>query len=512
MNTSEPPPLPQPHAVATPSPREPFAPVLLGVVAFTLLADFVLWGHTPGVSFAIFCAMIPALIAAFCAPARWSRRAWIALALFGPACVQAAVEICFTNVVVLVLLTLVLVGEMWFAALPAGWARWWEACVAFLKALGRWMWLIEEAGAQPVFRAERAGRAGTGFLRFLRVAVPAGLVGLVFTIVLANGNAVFGDLLSRIGNGFVHWLEHLDFSLGRFFFWWVIATFALVLCRPATAPREPRVLTRTPGLWTSSDLTTARWQSYATLGVVNVLFCIVNTIDAGLLWHRGKIPETVNAFDFIHEGANSLITATVLAGLVLVAIFQQAREVSGRRGVQVLALVWIAQNLVLLSSVVLRLRLYIDYSHLHTAKRIHLGCFLALVTLGFVFLVLHVVRGPDLRRLLWRNTAAVFVLFYSLQFINTTGIAAQWNLNAFAAGNGLDMAYLLQQGENAWPQLVQAAQSERTLSEVIRAREEVRKLAEQEKKRLAGQDWREVQTRRDASARRVIAAAQTMER
>lgn len=506
MSPTTPPPLP------APCPPEPLLPTLAATALATFAGDFLLWPADPGISLAIFVAVITALLLAHRASRGCSPRAWFAAALLLGAGVQAAFEICLTNVAVLVVLLLVLIGETTFPQLAAGWARWWEAIVTMCAAPARWFWLFGAMAERPALSADKTARAGDGLVRLLRIVAPALALAVIFTVVLGQGNAIFSQLIARTWTGFSDWLLSFDFTVARVLFWLLLATFALAIFRPANAPNEPRTFSRLPEAWIRPDVAVARWQSLSILAVLNAIFFAVNTIDVLYLWRAGGISESVNAFDYIHEGTNALITATVLSAIVLTAIFQQEPEVSRARGLRWLSHAWVVQNLVLLAGVCLRWKFYLDTTLTLTPKRIHLACFLALVALGFVFLTLHIQRGPDLRRLLWRNTVATFTLFYVLQFLNTTGMAAHWNVTQWESipGRGLDLAYLGRQGGNAWPALVRVARSDSGTRIVEEARESVRKHAAAGRVRLDRQNWRERQLRRDRYAGEMIAAAEAL--
>ncbi len=481
-------------------------PTVCAVAAATLLGDFLMWQAMPGLGLAIFLATLAAIFSAHRLATGMSLRAWLGAALLLGACVQTAIEFCLTNAIVVFVLLLVLLGEGSYPQLAGGWARWWEAFVSMCAAPARWIWLARSVSEQPSHPGARAA----ALPRLLRIVAPAALLAALFTVVLGKGNAIFGNFLSHALDRTWQWVLRFDFSPARAVFWLILATLALAYFRPRDAAKKPRFFARVPGVWQRRDATVARWQSYCALGALNALFFIVNTIDVVFLWHRGGVPAGVDLKAYLHEGTHSVIAATVLSAIVLGVLFQQAGEVSRGRGLRVLAQVWIAQNLVLLAGACLRWRLYLEATGLLTAKRIHLVCFLGLVALGFVFLVLHIERGPDLRRLLWRNAVATFALFYALQFINTTGLAAHRNVSAWqrADGHGLDVQYLGEQGENAWPALLRVAQQGGPdEGHAGTARMRLRQIAEQEQARLAKEDWREIQFRRDVHARAVISAA-----
>ena len=467
---------------------------MAGVV---VAGDFLAWNVAPGLGYALFLLGLGALIVAL--GARTSR-AWFAGALFFATAVQASIDLCLTNFCVTLILLAVLLGETRFGSLPAGWARWLEGLFAWMRAPGRWFWLAKE-GSQA-----RVRWSWFSLGQSLAIIMPAMLLTGLFTVVLANGNVVLADGFWHSISHFFEWLFQFDFSPLRMLFWLLLATAALVVAQAPPAPASPRFLARPPGIWVRKNVGVGLWQSALVLVSLNALFFLVNTIDALFLWRHGTLPATVNPYDFIHEGTNSLITATVLSAIVLSVMFQQQPEISRRPFLRVLGHLWIVQNLVLLASVALRLKLYVDYAHLLTAKRIHLGCFLALVALGFGFLALHLERGPDLRRLLLRNMVSAFVLLFTIQFVNTTGLSAGWNVQRFLDDRdwGIDLTYLDTQGYDAWPALCRLAAAPGEDPSTRHARALVAQRSADARDWRAKIDWRARQWRRDAFARELI--------
>lgn len=497
-----------PAAPATVRPLEPVNAALISAAFVVVAGDFLLWQHSFGLGLAVFTLLLGIVMLS---RGNRTRRTWVAAGLLGACCVQAAIDLCLTNTVVTLILLGVLLGESSYPSLAAGWARWWEGVLAWLGAPGRWFWLASQVShpARQGNRNDQGLQMAAG--RLWTIAAPAiGLV-LVFAIVLASGNAVLSDSFGRLGRSLGEWISNLEFSVSRMFFWGLLATIGLVAGRPLLAQKAPRKFAEL-GTWNRPDVAVGFWQSVVILGALNALFLCVNTIDAVFLWMHGSLPAGVEPRTFIHEGTNSLITATVLSAIVLSVLFQQQPEISRHRGVRILGHLWIAQNLMLLVGVAQRLNLYYEFSHLLTAKRIHLACFLGLVALGFFFLVLHLERGPNLRRLLWRNAVSAFVLLYTLQFFNTTGLAAAWNLHRWEQRPewGMSHEYLRVQGFDAWPSLIRLAQSTNGSAVVSEARKSVAEFAAVERERLVSLDWRERQFRREAFARDLVRAAETV--
>jgi len=240
---------------------------------------------------------------------------------------------------------------------------------------------------------------------------------------------------------------------------------------------------------------------------VNALFFAANTTDAIYLWRQAGLPTGVNASRYLHEGVYALIAAVVLAAGLLAALFHQSENVSRNPLLRGLAVAWIAQNLVLIGGVMRRLQLYID-AYQFSELRVYVGCFLLLVTVGFLLLAGHVWRGLNLGRLLLQNAAATVFLFFVLQFSDVGTWVAHQNVARWKADpqRSLDLDYLVALGSRGWPALDELAGDPRQTSVRDRAREILRGMAVRERERSLTRDWRATQTRRDQRAASLIHA------
>ena len=484
-------------------------PTLLAVGALTVLGDFLLWDHEPGLSLAIYIVAVASLMLLRHGRTSLKPRVLLTFALLLASAWQTAVEMSFTNIAVLTALLAILMAELCYTHLAAGWARWSESFVAWAGAPGRWLWLGRAINEQPLSKPGTTGRLGDRLARIIRIGLPAAFLLAVFVGVFSSGNRIFAEYLGRFGEQFRQWFLSFDFSILRILFWFFLATVALVFIRPRTGAKTPRSWAQPLQEWRRSDAGVAFWQSAMILAVLNALFFAVNTIDVIYLWMHTAVPAAMNGKQFLHEGVNSLITATVLAGLVLSVLFQQAGEVTQSRILKSLAFAWIAQNLVLIAGVFFRLKLYVDTEEM-TAKRVYVACFLLLVTLGFIFLCAHVRRGRAADALIWRNAVATFALFFVLQFLNVIGWVCRYNVErgpSRGQGYGFNIAYQLTLGPDAWPVLLRAAETlpPGQLRDDLRLG--LREVARTHPSRLWEADWRERQLRRDRNAQDLSAWA-----
>src|SRR4030095_7770725 len=146
--------------------------------------------------------------------------------------------------------------------------------------------------------------------------------------------------------------------------------------------------------------------------------------------------------------------------------------------------------------------LYVEMEEM-TEKRVYVACFLLLVTTGFAFLCLHVWCGRAASRLIWRNAAATFVLFFVLQFLNVAGWICRWNLERWQRSGSVSvlcLAYDLTLGPSTWPVWVETVKNlppGKPREELMVALREV--ANDENADRVA--TWREQQFRRDRGAR-----------
>ena len=508
MNPSEPPSFPRATAAFAVHPTQRIGGVLAGAGIITWIGDVLLWKASPGVSLGVFSCVIATAICVASGSASRTRAVFAALLLLAASCVQTAIDVCFSNVVVVTALLLFLLGHVFYGALETTWLKVCEAMLAVMRAPARWIWLGMAFSESELASVRFDTAASDRLSRSLQVLAPAACLVVVFGVIFSFGNAVFGELLSRASRDVARWIVAFDFSLARLGFWLLLSTIALVTLRPPPALEGKRWWAQRIEPWSRSHERVARWQSVAVLVTMNAMFFVVNTIDAIYLWRGAALPADVTLSQFVHHGVYSLIGAVLLAAAVLAASFQQVEAVSGSRTLKALATTWIAQNFVLIGGVLQRLRLYVDAYDL-SELRVFVGCFLLLVGTGFVLLARHVLRPGNLNRLLRHNAVATFALFFTVQFCDVGGWVARANVARWQSEplRTIDVEYLGTLGPGAWPSLVALAEQSRSGSIAVASRRVLADLAEVERARLENFDRRAWQARRDLRVGWMVAQA-----
>lgn len=442
-----------PSLESTRSPRENIAAIAAALLIIS--GDFLFWSHDPGVSVGLFAALaVAALIVGHSGGI--NRRTAVLVALLVPSAVQTGIELSLSNLIVLAALGTVAFGETAFASVHGAWSRWAESAWALARPVAGWKWMPAILRRSPLGGAQ-LGKAGD---TIARVILPTAAVTLVFALLLGAGNAVFGRWILTSINAVVGWFADPELIFARSLLWVALATFALTILRPRETPSGNRIWHRAvPDLPEPKNAALALWRSIAVLGVLNVLFFAANTADALYLWTGGTLPDGVTYSQFVHHGVYSLIAAVVLSAVLIVLIFQQVPAIRTAPAVKALGLSWIAQNLLLITGVLLRLQRYVDIYDL-SELRVYVGCFLLLVTAGFGLLTVHVLRHKGLGWLLLTNLLATFVLFFILQFLDVAKWVAQSNVARWEADRTrtLDVEYLASLGASAIPSLIRVAE------------------------------------------------------
>lgn len=467
-----------------------------GIAILSWVGDFLFWNKPAGISVGIFFFVLA--VALFCGGKR-TRSGLFAACLLVAACVQSGIELCFTNIVTLVVLTIVLFGETAFGAIAAKWPRWSEALYAVMRGPARWADLIRSWAATPWTSNSRDALNSPTLNVAIRAAIPAAVLALVFAVLLAKGNAILAEAFSRLGAHVKAWL--FDISFGRTVMWLVWLTVGVIFLWPRVASEKTRWWTRAIPQWSRQDERLARWQSAMILGAVNALFFAANTIDVFYLWAHGKLPDGVGYSEFVHQGVYALVAAVILAAATLVLLFQQQSTVARNSVLRWLAVAWIAQNIILILGVLRRLQLYVEAYQL-SELRVYVACFLALVTVGFILLGREIWTGMKLGRLLFANGVATFVLFFTLQFSDVGTSVGNWNVSRWISGEhpSIDLNYLSSLGMRGWPGLARIATSDRNTMVSLEARVRLENASAYERESVQWADWRSYQSR--AAARR----------
>ena len=178
----------------------------------------------------------------------------------------------------------------------------------------------------------------------------------------------------------------------------------------------------------------------------NLLFAVQTILDMIYLWGDAALPADITYAAYAHRGAYPLIvTALLAAGFVLIAM-KPGGPSERSPVIRPLVYLWVAQNVMLVVSSILRLDLYVQI-YLLTYWRIAAFVWMSLVAIGLVSIVARITLTGTL---------------YICSLVNFAAIIADYNVahSREASGKGvmIDLHYLSLLGPQALPALDKAFQ------------------------------------------------------
>lgn len=423
-------------------------------------ADFLLFDQPDGIALPLFCGLI--VVALVATAGRGAARAWrVALVL---AALLPMVEAISPLSMAVALFGLAAFALSLSGRLRAGLAGMAGQVGALL--LGAPLRLLRDMmrARKAAKRVRLGARSGTTAVWTLSVAL-----GAVFLALFGAANPIIDRWLALLDV----WLLLDLLSLGRIVFWLAVAALMWALLRPRL-PRLPKWLRRKAGVGaadgkppvthggeaedagapTLRDVIFSEGAVLRALVVFNALFAVQTVLDASYLWGGVALPEGLTYAGYAHRGAYPLIvTALLAAGFVLVTL-RPGSALSANRLVRALVYVWIAQNVVLVVSSILRLDLYVGIYSL-TYWRVAAFIWMGLVGAGLVLIMARIALHRSNEWLLGANLATLSAVLYACCFVNFATIIANYNVmhNREITGEGyaLDQEYLRSLGPAAIP-------------------------------------------------------------
>jgi hypothetical protein len=268
--------------------------------------------------------------------------------------------------------------------------------------------------------------------------------GLVFVSLFAQANPVVAHLLGELAFAFPTGFDGL-----RVLFW--VAAFVAIWpsLRPTgSAVRFHLVSTRDaitlPGV-TLVSVTVS-------LCLFNLLFGVENLLDIVFLWSGAPLPAGVTMAEYAHRGAYPLIVTALLAGAFVLITAQPNSEIGRSPLIRRLVVLWIAQNLVLVMSSVIRTFNYIDV-YMLTRLRVAALVWMGLVAVGLILICWRIVAHRSLAWLINAVAASALVVLLGASAVDLGSIAAMWNVRHAreigGTGQTLDLGYLRELGPSA---------------------------------------------------------------
>jgi hypothetical protein len=287
------------------------------------------------------------------------------------------------------------------------------------------------------------------------------LFGGIFLFLLVSANPLLEKWIGLLNPG----NTASDISLARVLLW----TLALSLVWPFIHVRwagkrgMPVALAETAALVQGIPSAQSNFFGAATilrsLILFNLLFAVQTILDAIYLWGNVALPADVSYASYAHRGAYPLIVTALLAAAFVLAAMRPNGPAEKSRVIRPLVYLWVAQNVLLVLSSILRLDLYVQI-YLLTWWRVAAFIWMVLVALGLLLIVARIALNRSNALLVHANLLTLTATLYVCSLINFAAIIADYNVGnsreATGKGVSIDMDYLFSLGPQALPAIDRA--------------------------------------------------------
>jgi len=343
-----------------------------------------------------------------------------------------------------------------------GWVLFWSALsiAALMPRIGRfddaWRWslrLLAHAATGPLapvldfvrlFRARpRRGRPNLAGLAAL-LALPLAMTGL-FLALFASANPLIARGLGQLR------LPSAD----NMALWALLLLVAWPSLRPTRWATRivaglPKAEIGMPGLPQATLL--------LSLILFNTVFALQNGLDLAFLWSGAALPKGVTLADYAHRGAYPLIATALLAGLFVLVALKPGSASAANPAIRRLVVLWVAQNLLLVASSILRTLDYVEAYSL-TGFRIAALAWMGLVAIGLALICWRMLAGGSAAWLINANALIAALVLGTASVVDLEASAAAWNVRHAreVGGRGveLDLCYLSRTGPSSLLSLIE---------------------------------------------------------
>jgi Domain of unknown function (DUF4173) len=257
--------------------------------------------------------------------------------------------------------------------------------------------------------------------------------GGIFLALFSAANPLINDALASI--------ELSGFDT-KTVFRLIFAGIVLITVWAAFRPRRLRITIRPLADGEARDIAGVSVASVTvSLLLFNALFALQNALDIVYLWSDAPLPNGMTLAEYAHRGAYPLIVTALLAGLFVLITTRPGSPMAGNKPIRVLVIAWVAQNIFLVASSMLRTADYIAFYDL-TVMRIAALLWMGLVALGLMLICLRLMLGKSSAWLVNANAGAGLMLLAGCSVADLGGVAARWNVTHQHDHAEVDLCYL----------------------------------------------------------------------
>jgi hypothetical protein len=465
-------------------------------IALVALADQLFFAHRPGATVGIFALIW--IVGVWLARPGLLRAPRAAVAI-GLAALLAAAMIDRPSLLIWLLFALAVTIAVLSARVPRGEPGWrWAQRLIVHVVVALFGPVIDLTRRIKARRKQRGSKAGSIMKVIALIALPL-FGGVIFLGLFAAANPLISDALSRLR------LPALSAeTVVRTIFCGLVALSVWAALRP----RWRRKLFHLPSLGERALPGVSAASVTLSLVVFNLLFALQNVLDVAFLWSGAPLPDGATLATYAHRGAYPLILTALLAGAFVLITLRPGSETANRPLVRALVMIWVAQNMLLVASSLLRT---VDYVEVFSLTRLRLAAmiWMVLVGLGLLLICWRLLRNKSAHWLINANLLTTLVVLAAVGTVNLGPAVAAWNVRHAAEVDGkgayLDLCYMGDLGPAglvSLAELEQATQEPRFKARIASVRWQAQETVMERQSHWRGWTWRDA--RRLAKAQSLV--------
>ncbi|MCV2894814.1 DUF4153 domain-containing protein [Lentibacter sp. XHP0401] len=411
---------------------QPFFPRIIALLALVVAGDALTWQAEPGLSLALFGMLVLLALWFLNGCKGWGGLMVYTLLALPLIELAQALSLAFFG------LGLVL-GASWIAL--GGWqgvSRWLTAALRFvLSAPGSVLSEITETAHRAT--SHRPETSLTSLYKSW--LLPLGF-GLVFASLLLSANPMMESWFASLSPA--NWIS--PEAVSRLLFWCGLAIVTLPFLTAPQMQERLKLGVSGPRLPAAPAMLNAG-SVCRSLILFNALFAVQTLTDIAYLWGGVALPDGMTYATYAHRGAYPLLATALLAG-VFALLARPFTE--GSQGLRIALLAWVAQNVFLVLSSLLRLELYVAQYGL-THLRMAAAIWMIVVALGLALVIYQTLRNKPAGWLLGRAALLGLAALYIASLISFSATIARHNLGKEVV---LDPVYVCALGPHALPAII----------------------------------------------------------
>lgn len=203
---------------------------------------------------------------------------------------------------------------------------------------------------------------------------------------------------------------------------------------------------------------TERYAGLLLFVMLNLMLVILNCGDIQTLYFNGGLPKNITHSDFVHSGVGIIILSIIIATSLIMYLFRKEfTAVKNNKALMIFVYLWIAQNVLMLSSTAFRNQIYIhDFNF--TYKRIGVYIWLTLAAFGLLIMFWKIYKKQSNWYLIRTNVAVWFTALALCSLVNWDKMITNYNIQNKPITQ-VDLYYLFSLSDANIPDLMAVTKS-----------------------------------------------------